>query len=225
MHTLLSHGTVAVAWTLLVLGCDDPSKKAPAAVIAAAPSATPASVPVAVDPTRTAADGRETLEFTNATSRLQFIGSKVTGSHEGSFSRFGGTVRLARGNMEASSVNVVVDTDSLAVEPAKLQAHLKSADFFDAARFPKITFESTQVKPGGPAGATHTITGNLDMHGTVKSIAFPAIITIADNEVSAKSEFTIHRKDFGIVYPGMPNDLIREGVVVKLDVHAPRKHP
>jgi polyisoprenoid-binding protein YceI len=99
---------------------------------------------------------------------------------------------------------------------------LKSADFFDTARYPMASFKSIAVKAGGQNGATHTITGNLALHGKEKSISFPANVAVTDSEVAAKSEFTINRKDFDLVYPGMPNDLIRDAVVIKFDLHAPR---
>jgi polyisoprenoid-binding protein YceI len=199
-----------------VVGCDDPSKKQPTATVGSAvtaTSATPASATAAT----------ETLPFSNASSKIQFVGSKVTGSHEGNFQKFQGNVILAGGKAEGSRVDVDIDTDSITVEPAKLNAHLKSPDFLDVAKFPKATFKSTEVKAGGASGATHTVTGNLNLHGKEKSITFPATITVSDAEVAAKAEFSINRKDFDIVYPGMPNDLIREGVVLKLDLHAPRK--
>ena len=64
------------------------------------------------------------------------------------------------------------------------------------------------------------MTGNLDLHGVTKSISFPADIQISDNEVAVKAEFAINRKDFNINYPGRPNDLIRDNVVIKLDLKA-----
>jgi polyisoprenoid-binding protein YceI len=191
--------------------CDDASKKQPAASVA---SALPAPAPPK--------PGAETLSFSNANSKAGFVGSKVTGSHEGGFERFRGTLRLAEGKAEGSSVEVEIDTDSLSIEPAKLETHLKSPDFLDTAKFPKATFKSTEVKAGGANGATHTVTGNLNLHGKERSISFPATIKVAESEVAAKADFSINRRDFDIVYTGMANDLIRDDVVIKLDVHAPR---
>src|SRR5262249_669830 len=114
--------------------------------------------------------------------------------------------------------------DSLKVEPEKLQNHLKSPDFFDVAKFPKAAFKSTEVKAGGANGATHTITGNLALHGKEKSISFPASINMSNTEVATQAEFSINPKDFDLVSPGMPNDPIRDNVVIKLDIHAPRDH-
>ena len=72
-----------------------------------------------------------------------------------------------------------------------------------------------------PAGSTHSITGNLTLHGVTKSIAFPAKVAIAENGgVTFDTEFAINRKDFGIVYPGKTDDLIRDEVVLRLNVKA-----
>jgi polyisoprenoid-binding protein YceI len=76
------------------------------------------------------------------------------------------------------------------------------------------------VTPGGDKGATHTITGNLEMHGVTKSISFPATIKFAPEAVDASSEFVINRKDFGIVYAGAADDLIKDEVALKLTIHA-----
>jgi polyisoprenoid-binding protein YceI len=197
--------------SVALFACEDASKKQPAAAVGTA-----VAVPGAP------AKGGDVLQFSNETSKIGFVGSKVTGSHEGTFEKFRGTIRLAGGKVEGSSVEVDIDTDSLKAEPEKLQTHLKSPDFFDTAKFPKATFRSTEIKAGGAGGATHTVTGNLNLHGKEKSISFPATVGVSDAEATAKADFSINRKDFDIVYPGMQNDLIRDGVVIKLDLKAPR---
>ena len=155
---------------------------------------------------------------------IGFVGSKVTGKHEGSFSGVTGYVVLGAGDkVEGGKVKVDIDTNTAKTDQEKLDGHLKSPDFFDTQKFPKATFESTDIKPGGEKGATHTVTGTLDLHGVKKSISFPAKIEVKPDEVDASAEFSINRKDFGLVYAGKADDLIRDDVVIKLDVKAPRK--
>ena len=72
-------------------------------------------------------------------------------------------------------------------------------------------------------GATHSVTGNFDLHGIKKSITFPATIQVAPDSVSVNAEFAINRKDFALLYPGKADDLIRDGVVIKLTVKVARK--
>ena len=64
------------------------------------------------------------------------------------------------------------------------------------------------------------VTGNLDLHGVTKQISFPAAIEIDADEIRASSEFAIKRFDFDIVYPGKAEDLIRDDVLVKLNLVA-----
>ncbi len=137
----------------------------------------------------------------------------MTGKHEGSFGTFRGVVHVVDDKPEKSSVTVDIDTASLATDSDKLAAHLKSPDFFDVAKYPKATFTSTEVKG-------NQVTGNLTLHGVTKAITFPATIKIAGDDVSVDSEFAINRKDFGLTYPGKPDDLIRDDVVIKLAIRA-----
>jgi polyisoprenoid-binding protein YceI len=67
------------------------------------------------------------------------------------------------------------------------------------------------------------VTGNLTLHGITKSISFPATITVAGDTVNADATFSINRKDFSINYPGKVDDVIRDDVLVKLTIHAPKQ--
>ena len=151
-------------------------------------------------------------------SKVEFIGSKVTGSHNGSFQKFSGEIDYA-GAPERSRVSVTMDVDSLTTDDANLTKHLKTADFFDAPKYPQATFVSTEIKPGGQ-NASHTITGNLTMHGVTKSVTFPATINVTPDQASVDANFSINRKDFGISYAGAPDNLIRDDVVLKLTIRA-----
>jgi polyisoprenoid-binding protein YceI len=164
----------------------------------------------------------EGYTFSQDGSKIEFVGAKVTGKHDGSFAVFSGRVNLVQGAPERSSVEVEMEMNSITTDAEKLTAHLKSADFFDVVRYPKAHFSSTSVKVGREKGATHTVTGNLEMHGVTKSISFPCKIRVSGDSVEVDAEFTVNRKDFGLVYPGKPDDLIRDDVVVKLAVRAKR---
>jgi polyisoprenoid-binding protein YceI len=168
------------------------------------------------------AQGSTVYAITPQNSKVEWTGSKVTGNHDGSFTRFTGAVDLVEGSIIKSRVTLDIDTTTLATNPDKLGEHLRSPDFFDVAKFPKATFVTTAITPGGEK-ATHTITGNLDLHGVKKSISFPATITMTPAAIDATSSFSINRKDFGLVYPGKPDDLIRDNVLIKLTIHAEKK--
>ncbi len=209
---------VAAAMLSALAGCEDPANdKSKATVSSAAPAL---SAKAAATPPTAAVDN---FNIDAAASSVGFVGSKVTGSHAGKFSTFSGTVGLVGGKAEGGKVKVEITVGSVKSDDEKLDGHLKSPDFFDVAKFPTATFTSSAVKAGGDKGASHTITGELDFHGVKKTISFPATITPAGDNVSATAEFSISRKEFGIVYPGMANDLIRDDVVIKLAIKAVKK--
>lgn len=157
--------------------------------------------------------------ITPQNSKIEFIGSKVTGKHNGSFGDFSGQVDYT-GNPETSRVNITIKTDSLTTDTPDLTKHLKTADFFDVAKYPEATFVSTAIKPGGENGATHTVTGNLTLHGATKAITFPATINVTPDAATVESSFSINRKDFGINYAGAADNLIRDDVVLTLHIRA-----
>jgi len=164
----------------------------------------------------------ERFPVTGENSRIEFVGSKVTGSEGGRFEKFSGTVYLADESPERGRVEIVIDMNSVATDSSGLADHLKTADFFDAPKFPEATFVSTDIRPGGEKGATHTVTGNLDLHGVRKAVTFPATIRVGADAATLDAVFAINRKDFGITYAGRADDLIRDEVVIKLHVRAPR---
>lgn len=210
-----THGPLSLVLVLSALwvGCNnDPGKGKTQATVGSA------SAPLTQAQTQPAA-GAESYAFSNEGSKVEFVGAKVTAKHDGSFAAFRGTISLVDAEPTRSSVSAEIDVASLSVQPAKLAGHLKSADFFDAEKFPKAKFNSTSIKAGGANGATHTVTGNLELHGVTRAIAFPATIKVEPGQVSVLAEFVLNRKDFSIVYPGMPDDLIKDDVLIKLDLH------
>ena len=197
---------------LLMFACANPAANKPKASVSnAAPenSSTPA--------------GGEMLNISPDNSKIDFVAAKVTRSHNGSFKRFAGTISLVNNSAENSRISIDIETNSVVTDEPDLTKHLQTPDFFDVAKFPKATFTSTKVESNTSGSGTHTITGNLDLHGVKKSISFPATIQITPENVSVTSEFAINRKDWSLLYPGKADDLIRDGVVIKLNVNAPRK--
>jgi polyisoprenoid-binding protein YceI len=216
-----------VMLALLALACADPAKDKPKAktgeAIAAKPE-TPAGTP---DPAKggaptPAAPKAETLAIAAKDSSIGFVGSKVTGSHTGSFSGFTGNIELVEGAPEKSKVSFEIDMATVSTDAEGLTKHLLDKDFFEVATYPKAKFESVEIKAGGENGATHTVTGNLDFHGVKKAITFPATISVTPEAVTATSEFALNRMDFNVVYKGKADDLIRPEVVIKLALKAPR---
>jgi polyisoprenoid-binding protein YceI len=226
----------ALAVATLALGaCEDPAANAPKATVG---SAKPVTTAAATATASAAASGAPTaaataaaaapekpagaLPIAPADSKIEWTGSKVTGKHDGRFETFDGWIALEGDKPESAKIHVEIDVASLKTDSEKLEGHLKTDDFFAVDKFPKATFTSTEIKAGGEGGATHTITGNLTMRGVTKSVTFPATVKVDDKEVTAKAEFAINRKEWGIMYAGKQDDLIRDDVVIRLDVKAPR---
>ena len=199
---------VAIAALLLLSACANPAADKPKAVVGEATNTSSAS-PVA---------GEKYL-ITSENSKIEFIGAKVTGHHNGAFKKISGTIDYA-GQIEKSRVSITIDSSSLETDTPDLTKHLKTADFFDVAKYPEAKFESTEIKPGGEKGASHTVTGNLTLHGVTKSVTFPATITVNPGVITVESSFAINRKDFAINYPGKTDDLIRDDVALTLHVKA-----
>jgi polyisoprenoid-binding protein YceI len=105
-----------------------------------------------------------------------------------------GTLKTAELTIDANSINTNVEARD---------THLRSADFFDVAQFPTITFKSTNIEQ---KGSDITITGNLTMHGETKPVTLTGELTAAVTDpwgnqrtalaVTAK----INRKDWGLHY-------------------------
>jgi polyisoprenoid-binding protein YceI len=163
--------------------------------------------------------GGQKYLITPQNSKIEFIGAKVTGQHHGSFGDFSGQITYA-GAPESGHVNIAIKTDSITTDTPDLTKHLKTADFFDVAKYPEASFVSTAIKAGGEKGASHTVTGNLTLHGVTKAITFPATINITPDLASVDASFAINRKDFGINYAGAADNLIRDDVVMTLQIRA-----
>jgi polyisoprenoid-binding protein YceI len=206
---------LAVIGTVLVFSfsCANPAANKPKAQVEnAAPEAAPAKTASA-----------ETLAISPENSKVEFVAAKVTRSHNGSFKQFTGTIDLVDNSAENSRVTIDIQTNSVITDEDGLTKHLQTPDFFDVAKFPKATFTSTKIEANTAGGATHSVTGNFDLHGVKKSITFPATIQLGADSVSVTAEFAINRKDWGLTYPGKMDDMIRDGVVIKLTIKAPRK--
>ena len=212
--------------SLFAAACEDPAANKAKATVnepSANKSANSANSAQAPGTSAPAAKG-ESLVVNPENSKVEFTGSKVTGKHDGGFKQFSGAIDLVNNKVEESSVYVDIDATSVFTDADKLTEHLKSGDFFEVEKFPKASFRSTKIEADTTKGAgSYLVTGDLTLHGVTKSVSFPAEIKISAEDVSVSSEFAINRKDFGIVYAGKADDLIRDDVVIRLDLKTPRK--
>jgi polyisoprenoid-binding protein YceI len=161
--------------------------------------------------------GAKTYAFGPNGSSVEFVGSKVTGSHKGGFKQFAGELNVANGKVADTGNKVVINTTSIWADNDRLTGHLKSPDFFDVAKFPTAIFETTTVTP---TPSNSIVAGNLTLHGVTKHISFPAKIQVSGQAADVTAQFFINRFDFGMRYPGKADDLIRKEVVLNLKLKA-----
>lgn len=200
------HVSLAIAAPLIFVSCENPADKT-----------TDAKVSAAVEKSSTPAEAGIRYVFTPE-SQVNFVGSKVTGSHAGGFKSFTGHFTIKDGAPVGNDHQVVIDMKSTFTDDEKLTGHLKSPDFFDVGKFPESTFDITGITKDSET--SYSVSGNFTLHGQTKNISFPATVTQATGMVRIDAKFDINRKDFGIVYAGKADDLIRDEVVIELKLEA-----
>ncbi len=136
--------------------------------------------------------------------------------------KINGSLMLDKNDITKSSVNVTMPLDGLHTGVEKLDAHMKSADMFEAAKYPDITFKSTKIEK---AGAGLKITGDLSVHGVTKSIVLNGKVNkIGDNPMlkvpsaGFDADVVLKRSDFGVTYavPAVSDEIT---VHITLDSH------
>jgi polyisoprenoid-binding protein YceI len=119
------------------------------------------------------------------------------------FGKVDGSITYDPAKPAASKVEVTIPLDGLDSHVADFDEHLKSADFFDAAKYPTITFKSTKVEAAGAKKLK--VTGDLTVHGVTK----PAVLDVTVNKIGEQpmakraaagfdATTTLKRSDFGI---------------------------
>ncbi|MBX7232491.1 MAG: YceI family protein [Bdellovibrionales bacterium] len=168
-----------------------------------------------------------TYQIDSAHSKVGFeISHLVISSVDGSFSNFDGTLKIDK-DLAKSSITTTIKTDSIDTRNAKRDEHLKSADFFDATKFPQITFTSKKIT-GKPEALK--IEGELTLHGVKKQVTldgkYTGAVTDAFNQrkVAFEATTTIKRKDFGLNWSKMveAGPVVGEEVKITLKIQASR---
>ena len=117
-------------------------------------------------------------------SKVEWVGSKVSGDHRGGFQKISGTASLIGegSELQLNTLEASFDINSLYSDSKKLTQHLLQADFFDAERFPTSTFTMKKYE-------NSTMTGVLKLRGVEKEISFPCDVTIENKKANIKAEF------------------------------------
>jgi len=150
----------------------------------------------------------------------------------GKFGQFSVNLSFDENDITKSTVEATIKADSISTGISARDNHLKTADFFDAAKFPDITFKSKKIEK---KGKSLILTGDFSMHGVTKEISFP--FTVVGNCYDKKANaatlpcgfagtLKLDRRDYGISYARKDNaDFIGNIVDVNLNMLAVQPKP
>ena len=168
------------------------------------------------------ANAGETYTFNQDGSTIAFQVRHLLGTAKGQFHRFSGTIDLNRDQPERSSVSARIDAASIDTGIRKRDAHLRSAEFFNVAKFPEITFKSGAVKQTGEQSGD--VTGDLTMHGITRPIVLH--VQLLGGGFGQRSRWkvttTALRREFGLVFSGPTETVsgIGQDVSVQIEIEA-----
>lgn len=166
-------------------------------------------------------------------SSVQFsVRHMMVSNVRGEFRNLVGSATVDDADLTKSSIKAEVDAATINTGDGKRDEHLKSPDFFDVAKFPKLSFKSTKVEK---AGTQLKVTGDLTIHGVTKSVvltADPPTSTVKDPWGNVKRGFSatgkLNRKDFGLTW----NKVLEAGgvavgdeITITIDIEATQAKP
>jgi polyisoprenoid-binding protein YceI len=167
---------------------------------------------------QTAAPDSYALDTAHSTFHFS-IGHFVVSSTEGRFTKFDGRLAFSPQAPERGTVIIHVSPGSIDTGIAARDEHLRTADFFDVAKFPLATFESTGLATTG--GKTGTLTGMLTLHGVTKPVTLTATLQSPDpagDRLDFSVKGTLKRSDFGMnQYMGMIGDDVTLDIQAEFD--------
>ena len=174
---------------------------------------------------------REKWEIDSGHSSIHFsVRHLVVAKVRGKFTRWSGSLTAGEGGVERGMVGVVIDATSIDTGVPDRDAHLKSADFFDTANHPEITFRSLSSESAGEARLR--VTGNL----TIRGVTRPVTLEVEDtgrtkdpwgNERAGfAAKTSVDRREFGLTWNQALEAggvMVGERVDIEIDVEAVRQ--
>jgi polyisoprenoid-binding protein YceI len=142
----------------------------------------------------------------------------------GKFSKFSGRLTIDRANLENSSVEATIDVASINTDNQKRDEHLRSADFFDVAKYPTMTFQSRQWKKTGEN--TYAVTGDLTLKGVTKEVVLNVTSLgfgpgMGGAQLSGwEATTTIDKKQFNMPDPAMLDAALGDDVAITINIEA-----
>ncbi|WPP52784.1 YceI family protein [Catalinimonas niigatensis] len=135
-------------------------------------------------------------------SKVEWIGRKVTGEHNGSIKIKEGNLEVDGNNLQGGSfvidMNSLTNADLEGEYKGKLEGHLKSDDFFGVATHPTAQFVITKAK--AKKDGQYDITGDLTIKNITNEVTFPATVKVSGSQVTADAKITVDRSKYDVRY-------------------------
>jgi polyisoprenoid-binding protein YceI len=173
-----------------------------------------AALPLVAQPAATPAPVTEAWTVDKSHSSAEFKVRHLMANVTGRFNDFDAVIHLDRTNAANSSVEFTIQATSVDTGNKNRDEHLRTADFFDVAKFPTIAFKSVSIKERSKD--LYDVTGDFTMHGVTKRLTLPVQFLGfgrgpgGSEKAGFEIETTINRKDYGVVW----NRALDEGGVL-----------
>jgi polyisoprenoid-binding protein YceI len=169
---------------------------------------------------------KDMYRFDPSGSTIGFTVHQFLGTTQGRFTTFSGKIEVDRERPANSSVTAQIEVRSIDTRIKKRDDHLRSSEFFDVQRFPRITFKSRSVKQTGSQSGD--ILGDLTMHGVTKPITLHVKLLTPANDTSqtrwAVTTDPIARRDFNLMFSSGAEAVsgISQTVAINIEIEAKR---
>ena len=150
------------------------------------------------------------------TFEIKNLGITTSGSVGGLIAR----VHFTPANINTSTLEASVDVNTINTDNSSRDEHLRSADFFDVARYPKIMLKSVAFKH--KSGSNYMGTFILTIKGKPKQVEIPFTFVDKENTIGFKGMFKINRLDFGV---GSESVILSNDVVINIDCEEKQQGP
>ncbi|MBK7667401.1 MAG: YceI family protein [Sphingobacteriaceae bacterium] len=143
--------------------------------------------------------------------------------HKGTFGNLAATIDFDKANLAQSKITASIDVKTIDGGDPKLNNHLLQADYFDAEKFPKITFTSTSIEANA-SGEAYVAKGTLHMKDSIKNVDIPFTFTEnSKDKATFSGTLTVMASDYGVMKsrpgkdPSQPGDKTIITIVVPVN--------
>jgi len=174
----------------------------------------------------------DTWQIDPAHNNVEFtVRHMMISNVKGQFQKTSGTITANGADPASAKIDATIDATSIDTRVDRRDAHLKSPDFLDVAKFPTITFKSTKVEAAGPG--KWKVTGDLTLHGVTKPVVLdvegtgaPIHDPMGNTRAGASATTKIRRSDFGLIWNKALEAggvMVGDEVAISIDLEAIKK--